>query len=102
VSPVKYELGLYIPEDAILHSHCRENRNLSRDVFAFSGTQSGDDILRRILKPAQNDVNHHREIAAQLADITRALRSTCCYLGYSAETTQPQLCSDERELWVDS
>jgi hypothetical protein len=25
VSPVKYELGFYIPEDAILHSHCRRN-----------------------------------------------------------------------------
>jgi hypothetical protein len=25
VSPVKYELGFYISEDAILHSHCREN-----------------------------------------------------------------------------
>jgi hypothetical protein len=25
VSPVKYEMGLYIPEDDILHSHCREN-----------------------------------------------------------------------------
>jgi hypothetical protein len=25
MSPVKYELGFYIPEDAILHSHCREN-----------------------------------------------------------------------------
>jgi hypothetical protein len=25
VSPVKYELGLYIPEDDILHSHRREN-----------------------------------------------------------------------------
>jgi hypothetical protein len=25
VSPVKYELGFYIPEDEILHSHCREN-----------------------------------------------------------------------------
>jgi hypothetical protein len=25
VSPVKYELSFYIPEDAILHSHCREN-----------------------------------------------------------------------------
>jgi hypothetical protein len=24
VSPVKYELGFYIPEDDILHSHCRE------------------------------------------------------------------------------
>jgi hypothetical protein len=25
VSPVKYEMGFYIPEDGILHSHCREN-----------------------------------------------------------------------------
>jgi hypothetical protein len=25
VSPVKYEKGFYIPEDTILHSHCREN-----------------------------------------------------------------------------
>jgi hypothetical protein len=25
VSPVKYEMGFYIPEDDILHSHCREN-----------------------------------------------------------------------------
>jgi hypothetical protein len=25
MSPVRYELGFYIPEDAILHSHRREN-----------------------------------------------------------------------------
>jgi hypothetical protein len=25
MSPVKYELGFYIPEDGILHSHSREN-----------------------------------------------------------------------------
>jgi hypothetical protein len=25
VSPVRYELGFYIPEDALLHSHRREN-----------------------------------------------------------------------------
>jgi hypothetical protein len=25
VSPVKYELSFHIPEDAILHSHCRGN-----------------------------------------------------------------------------
>jgi hypothetical protein len=26
VSPVRYELGFYIPEDGILHSHRREHR----------------------------------------------------------------------------
>jgi hypothetical protein len=25
MSPVRYELGFYIHEDDILHSHCREN-----------------------------------------------------------------------------
>jgi hypothetical protein len=25
VSPVRHEFGFYIPEDCILHSHCREN-----------------------------------------------------------------------------
>jgi hypothetical protein len=29
VSLVKYELRFYIPEDAILHSHRRENSNLT-------------------------------------------------------------------------
>jgi hypothetical protein len=31
VSPVKYELGLYIPEDDILHSHCRESAKERED-----------------------------------------------------------------------
>jgi hypothetical protein len=25
MSPLRYELGFYNPEDDILHSHCREN-----------------------------------------------------------------------------
>jgi hypothetical protein len=25
VSPVRYELGFYTPDDGIIHSHCREN-----------------------------------------------------------------------------
>jgi hypothetical protein len=29
MSPVKYEVGFYIPEDDILHSHCRETSNLT-------------------------------------------------------------------------
>jgi hypothetical protein len=35
VSPVKYELGFYIPEDDILHSHCRESLK-SYNVIACS------------------------------------------------------------------
>jgi hypothetical protein len=25
MSPVRYELGFYVPEYSVLHSHCREN-----------------------------------------------------------------------------
>jgi hypothetical protein len=31
---VKYKLGCYIPEDGILHSHCRENR---KSYIALTG-----------------------------------------------------------------
>jgi hypothetical protein len=34
VSPVKYELGFYIPEDDILHSHRRENIK-SYNLYGF-------------------------------------------------------------------
>jgi hypothetical protein len=40
VSPVKYELGFYIPEDDILHSHCREN-------FKFYIALTGWTLQRR-------------------------------------------------------
>jgi hypothetical protein len=36
VSPVKYELGFYIPEDGILHSHSRENLNRVYATVAFT------------------------------------------------------------------
>jgi hypothetical protein len=36
VSPVKYELGSYIPEDDILHSHRRENLNSDNQVYHSS------------------------------------------------------------------
>jgi hypothetical protein len=35
VSPVKYELGFYIPEDDILYSHCRENLKSDIVVYIF-------------------------------------------------------------------
>jgi hypothetical protein len=37
VSLVKYELGFYIPEDGILHSHRRENLKSYMGVFPSSG-----------------------------------------------------------------
>jgi hypothetical protein len=33
VSPVRYQLGFYIPEDAILHSHRRENLKSYKEIY---------------------------------------------------------------------
>jgi hypothetical protein len=38
VSPVRYELGSYIPEDDILHSRRREIHKCFKDIFPFSAT----------------------------------------------------------------
>jgi hypothetical protein len=48
VSPVKYELGLYIPEDGILHNDCCENlkpqRNALPPSFWFEGFGSKESL----------------------------------------------------------
>jgi hypothetical protein len=35
VSPVKYEMGCYIPEDGILHSHRREDLKSYKDRYDY-------------------------------------------------------------------
>jgi hypothetical protein len=35
VSPVKYELGFYMPEDDILHSHRREKLKSYRNIYIY-------------------------------------------------------------------
>jgi hypothetical protein len=42
VSPVKYELGFYIPEDGILHSHCRED--LKPYMISFKSKQEVKEL----------------------------------------------------------
>jgi hypothetical protein len=35
MSPLRYELGVYIPEDGILHSHRLENLKYYNHLFCF-------------------------------------------------------------------
>jgi hypothetical protein len=35
VSPLRYELGFYIPEDGILHIHCRERLRSYKGVICL-------------------------------------------------------------------
>jgi hypothetical protein len=44
VSPVKYKLGLYIPEDDILHSHRREILNTCYYMFKLDTSLMIDEF----------------------------------------------------------
>jgi hypothetical protein len=53
MSPVKYELGSYIPEDGILHSHCRESL---RSYVALPGSTLK---LRRNVSPVKYELGFY-------------------------------------------
>jgi hypothetical protein len=42
VSPVRYQLGVYIPEDGIFHSHCRETSNITCTTQHFYSGLRGE------------------------------------------------------------
>jgi hypothetical protein len=49
VSPVRYELGFYIPEDGILHSHRRETSSLTLenvDTFRKCGSIMSNKLTK--------------------------------------------------------
>jgi hypothetical protein len=53
VSPVKYELGFYIPEGDILHSHCRQNLKsyMPISMLTVNPTGSNDGELTANMPP---------------------------------------------------
>jgi hypothetical protein len=61
VSPVRYELGFYIPEDGILHSHRREN--LKSYIFS---EDIGCPDLGSSVEPPWNRIFLQEDIAVQL------------------------------------
>jgi hypothetical protein len=50
MSPLRYELGFYIPEDDILHGYCRENFKSSILSMVF--------ILTAVLGPCLVEIIH--------------------------------------------
>jgi hypothetical protein len=53
VSPVKYELGFYIPEDDILHSHRRENLKFYIPLTGWAL------LLRRNVSPVKYELGFY-------------------------------------------
>jgi hypothetical protein len=49
VSPVKYELGFYIPEDDILHGHRRGNRNIYYIVEGFCSLRAHKNEFYKVM-----------------------------------------------------
>jgi hypothetical protein len=74
VSPVKYELGFYIPEDDILHSHCCENL---KSYIALTGWTL---YRRRNVSPVKYELGFTSEkvffivIAVKTSDLSRINR----------------------------
>jgi hypothetical protein len=50
VSPVRYELGFYVPEDGILHSHCREDLRCDKLVPVPTQTSFHEGICSLIIR----------------------------------------------------
>jgi hypothetical protein len=51
VSPVKYELGFYIPEDGVLHSHCHGNL---KSYIALTGQL--DSVAETYVSPVRYEL----------------------------------------------
>jgi hypothetical protein len=56
VFPVRYEVGSYIPEEGILHSHRRENPRTYKETNPFSETFSFNYLQFRTTKVSMNPV----------------------------------------------
>jgi hypothetical protein len=54
VSPVRYELGFYIPEDDILHSHSRENLKSYIPFINWLGS-----VARRDVSPVRYELGFY-------------------------------------------
>jgi hypothetical protein len=90
VSPVKYKLGFYIPEDDILHSHRRENLKsytahfLTSYLFSLPKTfpspkrrNTTKDIQDAALQPLKQEKTfkrHPNELFPKLTPFARVLR----------------------------
>jgi hypothetical protein len=57
VPPVKYELGFYIPEDDILHSHSRENFKCYKDINVMQLSKEREESEKRSLNNNNNNNN---------------------------------------------
>jgi hypothetical protein len=92
VSPVKYKLGFYIPEDDILHSHRRENLksyilNLSYFLHLFPNINAVLTLTYKCMSYVMNVVlTNKRRIRSQLEissamiclDVRSCLRRVAC------------------------
>jgi hypothetical protein len=57
VSPVRYELGFYIPQDGILHNHRREGLIYYKNIISFERERKFVYTVTIIAKRIQFDLS---------------------------------------------
>jgi hypothetical protein len=86
--PVRNELGFYIPEDGILHSHRRENLKPYINVFRRISTWIFFVLLARgtpaqnLFTPLSNALYNHTQIHDMGKLISRTYHMTSCSFEY--------------------
>jgi hypothetical protein len=79
VSPVKYELRFYIPQDDILHSHCRGN--LKSDIefqHLYEETKKKYDNLSECTVSVVIPNEYHLDKSLKCYRCATPLRTICC------------------------
>jgi hypothetical protein len=85
VSAVRYELGSYIPEDGILHSHRRE----SLTSYILSDLVSYTSSL--LVRPCPSDMCHNRNVISVL--FLRGLTVCLPYAPCNSQFGTAEVCS---------
>jgi hypothetical protein len=101
VSPVKYELGFYISEDNILHSHCRENFKSYQLSLGFRPPQELNHrfhiaVVRVRSQFESGGTCGERSFTARV--LLLALRFPCPLSGHGAATQRGQ-CMDNSDVY---
>jgi hypothetical protein len=91
VSPVRYELGFYIPQDDILHSHRPENGKQSSEVIVPTSVPG----RARIVIKSSDPWSRYRLTGPSLVNCLSEQRNSAAFVRKrNMPTDKPQLVGD--------
>jgi hypothetical protein len=89
VSPVKFELGFYIPEDDILHSNCRENLKsyIALTGWTVSRRRNVSPVRYEVGFYIQEDILLTARVRLALVRLMRLAMALPCYDSKATQVT---------------